>query len=129
MENLITIKNEYNTLDKLYEFLKKDSNYECSSKDYDIWEQRTDTNGQMEQCIVLKKSGMHAMKVFFVNENTVKINHIIPGKMMNAYFGKSVKARRNILEIIAGEIKKIALAPAQKKAFEELEEVVKKASL
>jgi len=128
MENLITIKNEYNSLDKLYEFLKKDSNYECS-KDYDIWEHRTDANGQMEECVVVKKSGMHAIKVFFVNENTVKINYIIPNKMMHAYFGKSVKARRNIIEIVAGVIKQALLAPAQKKAFEELENVVRKAIL
>lgn len=127
MENLITIKNEYNSLDKLHDFLKKESSYECS-KDYDIWEHRTDSNGQMEQCIVLKKSGMHAIKVFFANENTVKINHIIPNKMMNAYFGKSVKARRSILEVIGGIIKGALLAGPQKKAFEELEKTVKKAA-
>ncbi len=127
MEKTITIKNEYNSLDTLQEFLKTSSSFECS-KDYDIWEQRTDANGQMEQCIVLKKSSMHAIKVFFVNENTVKINHIIPNKIMNAYFGKSVKARRNILEIITGEIKGVLLAPAQKKAFEELEQELRKAA-
>jgi len=127
MENLITIKNEYNSLDKLYGFLKKDSNYEYS-KDYDIWEHRIDANGQMEQCLVVKKSSMHAIKVFFVNENTVKINYIIPNKIMHAYFGKSVKARRNILEIITGLIKGAVLAPSQKKAFEELEQVLNKVS-
>ncbi len=127
MENLITIKNEYNTLDKLHEFLKKDSNYEYS-KEYDIWEHRIDTNGQMEQCLVIKKSSMHAIKVFFTNENMVKINYIIPNKMMHAYFGKSVKAHRNILEIITGFIKGTLLAPAQKKAFEELEQVLQKIS-
>jgi len=127
VEKTITIKNEYNSLDTLQEFLKTSSSFECS-KDYDIWEQRTDANGQMEQCIVLKKSSMHAIKVFFVNENTVKINHIIPNKIMNAYFGKSVKARRNILEIITGEIKGVLLAPAQKKAFEELEQELRKAA-
>jgi len=125
MENVITIKNEYNSLDKLYEFLKKDSNYEYS-KEYDIWEHRIDANGQMEQCLVIKKSAMHAIKVFFVNDNTAKINYIIPNKMMHAYFGKSVKARRNILEIITGLIKGAVLAPSQKKAFEELEQVINK---
>ncbi len=128
MEKTITIKNEYNSLDTLHDFLKTVPSYECS-KDYDIWEHRIDANGQMEQCIVLKKSSMHAIKVFFINENTVKINHIIPNKVMNAYFGKSVKARRNILEIITGEIKGILLAPAQKKAFEELGRIVEKAAL
>ena len=114
MENLIELKNE-STLE--------------SFKEYDTWEQRTDTNGQMEQCIVLKKSNMHAVKVFFVNKNTVKINHIIPNKMMHAYFGKSVKTRRNIIELITGKIKEILLAPAQQKVFEELECVVKKAAV
>ncbi len=128
MEKIITIKNEYNSLDTLHEYLKTASSFECS-KDYDIWEQRTDANGQMEQCIVLKKSGMHAVKLFFTEENTVRVNYIIPNKIMNAYFGKSVKAYRNILEIIAGGIKGILLAPAQEKAFEELEQVVRKAAV
>lgn len=126
MENLIRLKPNYNNLDSLYELLKS-SSYECS-KEYDIWEHRTDTSGQMEQCIVLKKSGMHAVKLFFVNENTVKVNHIIPNKVMNAYFGKSVKARRSILEVIAGGIKQAILAKPQQQAFEELERAIKKAA-
>lgn len=127
MENLIEIKNDYNTLDKLYNLLKKDSNFECS-KEYDSWEVRTDANGQMAQCIVLKKSGMHAIKVFFVNENTVKINYIIPNKLMHAYFGKSEKAYRSIIEIVAGKIKQAVLKSSQEKAFKELEAVVYKAA-
>ena len=125
MENLIEIKNEYHSLDTLYTFLKKLPSYECS-KEYDIWEHRTDANGQLEQCIVFKKSSMHAIKIFFVNENTVKINYIIPNKLMHAYFGKSVKARRNIIEIIAGIIKQALLKKPQEKAFEELELVLRK---
>ncbi len=124
MENLIRIKQPYNSLDELYDVLKKESGFECS-KEYDVWEHRTDTNGQMAQCIVLKKSGMHAVKLFFVNENTVKINHIIPNKLMNAYFGKSVKARRSILEVIAGAIKQAILVKPQQQAFEELEGKIK----
>ena len=81
----------------------------------------------MEQCIVLKKSAMHGMKIYFPNENTVKMTYSIPNKMMHAYFGKSVKARRNIFEIVTGQIKELVLAPAQKKAFEELEAEVYKA--
>jgi hypothetical protein len=127
MENLIEIKSNYNSLDKLYLFLETASNYECS-KEYDIWEQRTNANGQMEQCIIIKKSGMHAVKAFFVNNDTVKINHIIPNKMMHAYFGKSVKARRNIIEIIAGIIKQVLLKGPQEKAFKELEDVIHKAA-
>lgn len=128
MENTIKIKNEYNSLDSLQQFLKSNSSFEAS-KEYDIWEHRIDANGQMEQCIVLKKSNMHAVKAYFATDNTVKINHIIPNKMMQAYFGKSVKARRNILEVITGAITQAVLAGPQKKAFNELEEVVKKAAV
>ena len=123
MESLIRLKPNYTNLDALYALLKS-SSYECS-KEYDVWEHRTDTNGQMAQCIVLKKSGMHAVKLFFVNENTVKINHIIPNKLMNAYFGKSVKVRRSILEVIAGAIKQAILVKPQQQAFEELEGKIK----
>ncbi|MFD2562922.1 hypothetical protein [Aquimarina rubra] len=126
MEKRITIKNEYSSLDALHNFLKTTSTLE-STKEYDIWEHRTDENGQMEQCLVLKKNSMHAIKMYFVNDNTVKVNYIIPNKLMHAYFGKSVKARRDIFEIVTGKIKEALLAPAQKKAFEELEAEVYKA--
>ena len=71
---------------------------------------------------------MHALKAYFVNENTVKVNHIIPSKVLNTYFGKSVKMYRSIPEIIGGKIKDMLLAPAQQKAFEELEREVKRAA-
>ena len=35
MENLIQIKSPYNSLDKLHDFLKESSGFECS-KEYDI---------------------------------------------------------------------------------------------
>ena len=128
MENLIEIKENYNSLNKLYVFLEKESNFECS-KEYDIWEHRIDSNGQMKKCIIIKKSGMHAIKAFFVNKDTVKVNHIIPNKMMHAYFGKSVKVRRNIIEIIAGFIKQALLKGGQEKAFKELESIINKAAI
>lgn len=123
MEKTITLRNEYNSLDTLYNYFKNKSTFDCA-KEYDKWEMRTDTNGEMAQCIVLKKNGMHAIKIYFTKDNTVKINHIIPNMVMNAYFGKSVKARQNIIEIITGKIKEAVLAPAQQKAFQELEEEV-----
>ena len=73
MEKLITINNNLNSLDKLQEVLKKEAIYDCS-KEYDIWEMRTDKNGQMAQCVLVKKSNMHAVKLFFINENTVKMS-------------------------------------------------------
>lgn len=127
MEKLIKIKAEYNSLEKLNEFLKTVTKYE-SKIDYDSWEVRVDSDGQMAKCIILKKSGMHAVKVFFSNENTVKLCYIIPNKMMNAYFGKSVKQYQNILEIITGKIKEVILEGSQKKAFIELEEIIIKAA-
>lgn len=125
MENLITIKNQYHSLDELQNALKNNSNYNCT-KEYDIWEQRVDINGNLAQCLVLKKSNMHAVKLFFINENTLKANHIIPNKIMQAYFGKSQKTYQNVLEIITSKIKAAVLEPAQNKAFNEIEaEVVK----
>jgi hypothetical protein len=125
MEKLITINSNHNSLDKLAALLSKELIYDCS-KEYDIWEIRTDANGQMEQCLVVKKSSMHAVKLFFVNENTIKVSYIIPNKIMQAYFGKSVKARRNIIEIISGAIKQVILAGPQQKAFDELEQSINK---
>ena len=127
MENLITINSQYNSLDRLQQFLNTTSSFQCT-KEYDTWEQRTDANGQLAQCLVLKKSNMHAVKLFFLNENTVKVNHIIPNKMMQAYFGKSHKRHQNIIEIITGKIKDVALSGSQQKAFEVLEQEIKKAS-
>lgn len=128
MENTINIKSEYNTLDALNQQLKNTSGLEVS-KEYDVWEHRIDSNGQMAQCIVLKKSAMHGMKIHFQDDNKLKMTYIIPNKMMHAYFGKSQKRYQNIVEIITGKIKELVLAPNQKKAFLELEDVVKKAVL
>lgn len=126
MEKIIKLKDEYNTLDKLHHILKTASSFECT-KEYDSWENRLDDKGQMEQCLVLKKSNMHAAKIHFIDDNSIKLSHIIPSKMMHAYFGKSQKRYQNIIEIITGKIKEIALAPAQKKAFSELTNEVAKA--
>lgn len=125
MEKKITIKSQYNSLDKVLEFVKKESTFECSI-DYDSWDIRTDANGQMEKCILIKKSSMHGMKLFFSQENELMMSYIIPNKLMNAYFGKSEKAHKNILEIVTGIIKNTLLAGSQKKAFEEMEAVMLK---
>ena len=125
MENLITINNQYGSLDQLHNVLKLSTNLKCT-KEYDIWEQRIDNNGNLAQCLVLKKNNMHAVKLFFINENTLKANHIIPNKIMQAYFGKSQKAYQNVIEIITNKIKTVVLEPAQEKAFYEIEaEVVR----
>lgn len=127
MEKLITVKNEYNSLDKLYTLLKKQITYECS-KEYDKWDQRIDNKGQMSKCIVLKKNKMNGIKFYFTKSNKLKINHIIPNTTMNAYFGKSVKRHRNIIEIVVGKVKDIVLANSQQKAFNELTQLITKAT-
>ena len=125
MEKQTTIKSEYNSLEKILEFVKKESPYKCSEV-YDSWDVRTDSNGQMEKCVMIKKSSMHGMKMYFTKDNVLEMTYIIPNKMMNAYFGKSVKARRSILEIIGGGIKNVLLIGSQKKAFKEMSEVLDK---
>lgn len=125
MENKITLKNEYNILDKLMGFLKGENSYE-SSLTYDIWGLRTDANGQMEKCVLVKKSSMHGMKVYFSQENELMMSYVIPNKVMNAYFGKSVKARKSILEVIGRGIKNVMLSGSQKKAFQGMESIFKK---
>ena len=56
------------------------------------------------------------------------MDYIIPNKIMNAYFGKSVKARRNIIEIVAGVITQAVLKGPQQKAFDEMEQIFNKIS-
>jgi hypothetical protein len=87
---------------------------------------RTDANGQMEKCVLIKKSSMHGMKVYFSQDNELMMTYVIPNKVMNAYFGKSVKARKSILEVIGGGIKNVMLSGSQKKAFQEMESIFQK---
>ena len=121
MEKIIILKSNFNSLDKVLDHLNG-STYECQ-KVYDSWDVRTDANGQMEQCITLKKSSMHGMKVHFTKENELQLSYIIPNKMMNAYFGRSQKRYRSILEIIAESIKNLLLKGSQERAFTEIEQV------
>lgn len=123
MEKTITINNSNNSLDTLFTNLRSNPPYSYS-KEYDTWDVRTNADGQMEQCIVIKKSAMHGMKVHFENDNTLKMTYIIPNKMMNAYFGKSVKQYQNVIEIVANKVKDALLASSQEKAFNELAKVV-----
>lgn len=125
MEKQITVKSEYNSLDSILNFIKKESPYEASIE-YDSWDVRTDANGQMEKCIMIKKSSMHGMKAYFTKENALQLDYIIPNKLMNAYFGKSQKRYKNILEIVTGKVKDVLLSGSQKKAFEEIEQVFNK---
>lgn len=119
MEKQITIKSEYNSLEKVLDFLNKETSFE-NSIDYDSWDIRTDTNGQMKKCVLVKKGAMHGLKIYFDQENVLQVSYLIPNKILNAYFGESKKAYQNILEIITGAIKKLVLANAQEQAFKEM---------
>lgn len=125
MEKIIKINNDYNSLDKTLNILKKETPYECTIT-YDSWDIRTDELGKMEQCIIIKKSAMHGAKMYFQDDRFLKINYLIPNKMLNAYFGKSQKTHKNIIEIITGKISQALLSGSQKKAFEEIEQTVSK---
>ena len=127
METIITVKNKYDSLDKLFEVLRKQTPFECS-KEYDIWELRTDSNGGMEHCILIKKNGMHAVKLFLTDEYSLKVTYLIPNKILHAYFGKSEKRYVNILELIMGKIKDLVLVVPQEKAFNELKRFIIKAT-
>lgn len=128
MERLIAVQQEYASLSKIERFLKKETSLKVS-QEYDAWEVRTDKHGQMEKCIILKKSSMHALRIYFDEENTLKVNHIIPNKLMNAYFGKNKEEYQSILNIITGKIKELALAKSQNRTFEEMVEVFSKISI
>lgn len=128
MEKQITIKSEYNSLEKISDFFKKESPYETSI-DYDVWDVRTDANGLMENCVLVKKSAMHGLKLYFTKENVLQVNYLIPNKLMNVYFGDSKRRYRNILQIVTGGIKNAILAGPQKQAFEEISQTLNKIKL
>lgn len=119
MTRQMVIKNSYDSLNTILAEVKRLSPYEASLV-YDTWDMRTDKNNQMEKCILLKKSNMHGLKLHLEEGQQLHINHVIPNKIMQAYFGKSQKRYKNILEIVTGKIAELALADSQKKAFEEM---------
>ncbi|SNR16268.1 hypothetical protein [Tenacibaculum jejuense] len=128
MKKIITIKQEYNSLEKLQSYINEESNY-SSNIQYDKWEIRKDNNGNMQKCIMLKKSAMHGLKVYFLDDKTIELSYAIPNVFLHGWFGKSQKAYRGIDEIILGKIKDAVLVGSQKKAFTELEQVFNKATV
>lgn len=127
MEQIISVKSEYASLEKIEAFLKKETSFEVK-QEYDSWEMRTDSNGQMEKCVVIKKGSMHGAKIHFTKDNAMKVSYIIPNKIMNAYFGKSQQKYQSVIQIIAGKIKDVLLSGSQKTAFEEITQPFSKIS-
>ncbi len=125
MEKIITIDKKYTSLEHLQQFVRSRSNYEVKI-DWDGWEQRVNQNGQLEKCLIIKKNAMNGVKIFFLKNGVIKITHIIPNKIMNAYFGKNQEEYQSILEIIGGKIKSLFLAPSQEKAFNEIVNIFNK---
>lgn len=62
MEKIISINHQYNTLETLQEFFIKSSSFVCA-KEYDVWDHRVNAKGQMEQCLILKKNSLNAIKI------------------------------------------------------------------
>ncbi len=128
MEKLIKIKPEYTSLEGLLSHVQKNGNYEASIK-HDQWNVRKNSNNQYEDCLVVKKSGMHGIVAHFQDNETLHVSHIVPNVFLNAYFGKNQQAHRSIFEIIAGKIKDTLLAGSQQKTFEEMEQALPKATV
>lgn len=125
MEKQIALKKDYDSLNKVFDFVSKESPFEYSIE-YDSWDVRTDPNGQMAKCILLKKSAMHGTKMYLDNNNNLICTYVIPNKIIHAYFGKSQKQYQNILEIVTEKVKDIFMAGSQKSAFEEMTQVLNK---
>ncbi len=124
MKKIITIKEEYNSLEKLQSYLKTASNY-SSNIQHDKWEMKKDAAGNMLKCLMVKKSAMHGVKVYFLDNKTIELSYAIPNALLHAWFGKSQQAYRRIDEIVLGKIKDAVLAGSQKKVFNEMEQVFK----
>ncbi|PIE98644.1 MAG: hypothetical protein CR988_02245 [Treponema sp.] len=125
MERKVRIQDEYNSLEKIEEFAKKESAFEVFQK-YDGWEMRTGADGKMEKCVVIKKSNMHGIKIYFCEEHVLKIDYVIPNKLMDAFFGKNQKRRQSIFEIIGGIIKTALLKNSQQTVFDEMVKIFDK---
>lgn len=122
MEKYLKIKEEYNSLKKVEEFIKKESPYECSLK-YDAWDVRKDANGNVEKCLVVRKSSIHGVKMYFSEDNTLKMTHIIPNKIMEAFLGESKKRYQGMLEVVTEKVKSLLLSGSKKKTIDEVAEV------
>ncbi len=127
MEQLISVKPEYASLEKIEAFIKKETSFK-TKQEYDSWEVRTDSNVQVEKCVFIKKSNMHGVRIHFTKDDTIQVSYIIPNKIMDAYFGKSQKIHKNIIEIVMGTIRQALLSGSQKKAFNEMTLVLSKMS-
>jgi len=119
MKKQIKVKQEIDSIDKLFNQVKKISPFDVSLE-YDVWDLRTDKNGQMEKCILLKKNSMHGLKMYVDESQNVYASYIIPNKILNAYLGKSQKKYRNVLEILTSKLLSSVLAGPQNKAFNEM---------
>lgn len=127
MKQTISVKKEYDSLDKIVDFVKKESTFTCS-KTYDHWDVRIGHNMQTPECVVIKDKGVHGAKVHFDGENTLRVTHVFPNKIMHAYFGNSSRPLllRRIDEIIIGTIVGWVFHSAKKKSLNKFMQVIDK---
>ncbi|MEM7486523.1 MAG: hypothetical protein AAF348_15050 [Bacteroidota bacterium] len=86
MEKQIKINEAYDSLDKVLDFLKTESEYNCT-KTWNNWE--VPPGNKMEKCILIKKSGVYAVILRFLDKNTLKMMPVVTNHIVNGYHSKS----------------------------------------
>ncbi|UII74918.1 hypothetical protein LV716_11690 [Flagellimonas sp. HMM57] len=115
MEKQIKINESYNSLDKVLDFLKTESEYECT-KTWNNWE--VPSGNTMEKCVLIKKSGVYAVILRFLDKNTLKLMPVVTNHIVNGYYSKS----RGIAPMIVRSL----LASKQEKLVNENIAILKK---
>ncbi len=78
----IKIKESYDSLDKVLNYLSKESEYKCK-KVYNIWEAAI--GAKTEKCILIKKNAFIGLKADFVKKNVLKLKPVVPHNMLIAF--------------------------------------------
>ncbi|MBS9461718.1 hypothetical protein KIM67_04805 [Flagellimonas sp. 389] len=86
MEKQVKINESYDSLDKVLDFLKTESEYQCT-KTWNNWE--VPSGNKMEKCILVKKSGIYAIILRFLNTSTLKMMPVVTNHIVNGYYSKS----------------------------------------
>ncbi len=114
METIIKLKEGYNSLDKVLEYVSTKSNYECE-KIFNSW--RT-ISFSKEYCILIKKNSIDGAIINFVDENEIRIATEVPSKYFYGWtVGRGImpplvrlllsKKRKTTLEEVTGYFKDI----------------------
>lgn len=128
MQELIRLKPEFTSLKQIEDFVNNETKY-TATQEYDAWDVRTDENGQMDKCVIIKKNSMNGVKVYFSDKNTLKADFKIPNKLAEAFLGKSQQEYKGIKEIVGDAINNLLLSSSQQKAFDEIIDSLEKITI